>query len=773
MKNNPLFTPLLLSTLVSTLSSLPAQAQSGGKSRLLEEVVVTAQKRTENAQDVPIAIQAFSGESLDARGVDDPTDLQRVTPGLTVTQAVGFTLIYLRGIGTDAFLLGDPSVAYYIDNIYFPFSQGLAQEFGDVERVEVLKGPQGTLFGRNAVGGAVNVHTAKPTFDDFYGKAEIAAGNFDSKKSKLSLNVPLTDWAALGVSGFYNERDFYQGESIDNPPRSLDPILTRALRVKLRVQPSDSLDLTFTGLKYKSNGAGTLFQSNAAPSLLAELAGVEAQTGYDSRVDSEVDQSIDNEVYYADINWYGSLFDVRLMGSDQLIDTSAVYDYDGSPQPLVHFAGPRLFADVQSAELQLLSNDAAPAWMKWIVGGYFFQSESGYDGGLLQSVTAVDNLKNGLDGLLTSLPDIVGTPLGDTIGGLTGLLDGLPSGSIYAFGQIGTESIAYFSQATVDFTDWMSLTLGARYQEEERYIIEAYNAVANEDGSSTPIFPVDPDSNLKSNTTYSFSPKVSLEFRPDLAGEPLIYVSYQEAVKSATYNPLKVLQEVDFVKPEETKAYEIGIKGSAFDGLINYSAAVFKYEIDNQHVQFVSLLNGGVVTFENAEEAEVEGADFDITAQLLPSVIDDLVVTLGGAYLNAEFTKFTDGSGFDETTGVFSAGNDFSGNDISRSPKVTFTGTLSKTWFYDNGEFEIAGDYYYNSGFFYTAQNVKSAEQESYDLVGARISYLYTPWQLRGTLFGNNILDEKYTIGVLQADFGTNISLGSPATYGVKLKWEF
>ena len=762
-----------LVSVVAFTSTISNQSLAA-KSRLLEEIVVTAQKRSENAQDVPISIQAFSGDALDARGVDDPTDLQRITPGLTVTQAVGFTLIYLRGIGTDAFLLGDPSVAYYIDNIYFPFSQGLAQEFGDVERVEVLKGPQGTLFGRNAVGGAVSVHTEKPSFEEFYGSAEVAAGNYDTKKSKLSLNLPLTDWAALSLSGFYNERDFYQGSLIATPPKGLDPVLTRAIRARLQLQPSDNFDITLSALKYKSNGAGTLFQSNASPSLLASLAGITPQAGYNSQVDTDVQQTIDNEVYSLDANWSAAWFDVRLLASDQLIDTSAVYDYDGSPQPLVKFAGKSLFADVQSAELQFLSNnEVGPDWLKWIVGAYYFQSESGYDGGLLQTVAAVDNLKNAFDGLLATLPDIIGSPIGDTLGGLQGLLQTLPSGSINVFGQIGTESIAYYSQTTVDLNDWMSLTLGARYQEEERYIIEAYNAIANEDGSNTPIFPLNPDDNLRSHTTFSFSPKASLEFHPDFYGEPLIYLSYQEAVKSATFNPLKLLQEVDFVKPEETTAYELGVKGALFDGLVNYSAAIFMYEIENQHVQFVSLLNGGVVTFENAEEAEVKGADFDLTAQLLPNIVDDLVITLGGAYLDAKFTKFTDASGFDESTGIFSQGNDFSGNDITRSPKLTFSSTVSKTWAQDSGELEIAADYYYNSGFYYTSQNVESAEQESYDLVGARISYLYQPWNLRATVYGNNILDEYYSIGVLQADFGTNVSLGSPASYGVKLKWDF
>src|SRR5690606_24695221 len=114
------------------------------RSRLVEEVVVTAQKREENLQDVPISVTALSADALDARGISDSRDLPLATPGLTITNAAGFALTYMRGIGTDAFFMTDPSVALYIDGIYFPFSHGAAQSFGAIERIEVLKGPQGT-----------------------------------------------------------------------------------------------------------------------------------------------------------------------------------------------------------------------------------------------------------------------------------------------------------------------------------------------------------------------------------------------------------------------------------------------------------------------------------------------------------------------------------------------------------------------------------------------------------------------------------------------------
>lgn len=738
----------------------PTRAKPGN--RLVEEIVVTAQKREESLQDVPVSVQAFSGGNLEARGVTDATDLPRITPGLTITQAVGFTLIFLRGVGSDAFLLGDPSVAYYVDDIYFPFAQGLAQDFGAVERIEVLKGPQGTLFGRNAVGGAVNVLTKAPQFGERFTSVESSFGNYNTIKNRVHTNIPLGDSAALAVSAFYNTQDFYQNGRagvVAGEPESgyaLDPIVGRAVRVKLRMAPTEDLDVTVAGLRYLSQGAGTLFQLNQYPSPLAASLGVQPNRGYNGELDEPTYQTIDNTVAYGDIKWHLPWVDLRLLGSSQLIETGAAYDYDGSSQPIVGFDGPALYADVQSGEFQVLSNgEWGPEWLDWILGSYYFQSKAGYDGGLRQKGSRPDDLSSALRALL---PPSIPAPL-------------LPTGNIMTYGQLGTRSLAWFTQGTARFNETFSMTLGARYQSEKRYVIEAYNALENDDGSTTPFYPSDPGSNLMETMTESFSPKVSLEAR--LLDDMLLFLSYQTATKSATFNPLKVAQPVDQVKPEETTAYELGMKTSLFDGLVTLSSALFYYDIQDLQVQYVSILNGGVVTFQTAPGAQVKGVDFDLSAVLFPDHVENLAMTLGGAFLDARFTRFPNGSGFDPGTGLFSQNNDFTGNRISRAPRFTGTATLSKIWSVPGGSLELAGDYYYNSGFFYTAQNSPTAEQGRYDLLGARISYLYEPWGLRATVFGNNILDEYYSIGVLQADFGTNVSLGAPVTYGLRLAWDF
>lgn len=216
-------------------------------SRLIEEVVVTAQKREENLQDVPISVAAFTGDELEARGVNDPTALAAITPGLTYNNLVGYSLIYIRGVGSDAFEpTADQSVATYIDGVYLPFAHGLAQEFVKLERIEVLKGPQGTLFGRNATGGAINIITRKPTdaleidldgtlakFSDREAKAFISGPIFDTLKGSISGDLAGAAEPAAGLRArarrLVHRRQIHQVPERQRLRRDHGPVLRRRL----------------------------------------------------------------------------------------------------------------------------------------------------------------------------------------------------------------------------------------------------------------------------------------------------------------------------------------------------------------------------------------------------------------------------------------------------------------------------------------------------------------------------------------------------------------
>src|SRR5258705_10042073 len=195
-----------------------AQESAGG----IEEIVVTAQKRLENQQDVPTSMQAFSGDALTDFGISDSQLLQQDTPGLIYGSNSGYAQAYIRGIGSDATLpTADPSVATYVDGVYYPMVLSTIQRFANVERIEVLKGPQGTLYGRNTTGGAINIVTKDPS-DDYELKIDSEAGNFGHGRLSLSGNVPVLESLAVNFSGFGDRTDALYEQTHPSGPKILD-----------------------------------------------------------------------------------------------------------------------------------------------------------------------------------------------------------------------------------------------------------------------------------------------------------------------------------------------------------------------------------------------------------------------------------------------------------------------------------------------------------------------------------------------------------------------
>lgn len=744
--------------------------------RFVEEIVVTAQKREENLQDVPISVQAFSAELLSARGITDQRELQLVTPGLDVGTQVGYTTVFLRGVGSDAFVTADPSVALYIDGIYFPFAQGLAQNFGAVERVEVLKGPQGTLFGRNAVGGAINVITKSPDFSDPETSIQTSYGNYEDFQGRAHVNLPLADNFALSVSALYNNADYYMDGVAAGKP--LDKETSRGARIKVRWEPIDDLDLSLAGFRLRVGGVGSIFQLNTNPSALFAPI-IQPQTGYKGAVDAPSFTDVDNQVFYGQATYKTSWFDTKLIGSRQKIDTRGTYDFDGSRIPLVEFSPKSQFADVETAEFQLLSNDESWAADKfeWITGAYYFRGDQGFDP-LFLTVAGIDGSTGRLNSI--QLPPELTDASTSFFGFLSDALGiGVPTGRAYLVATVATDSKSAFAQGSYKFTDWLSLTVGGRYQVEKRRIIESSSALADNDGNRIEpgLFNFETARDDSGNTvptrktTKSFNPKISLDFRP-FDDDTLMYLSYQKATKSATFNALAIYLAPSYVRPEKTTAYEVGIKTPLFDGLMTLNAAAFQYDTDDLQVQFISLLQGGAIAFENAPGARSRGVDFDANLIVLPSLIDNLVLSLGGCYLDSEYTDFPNGTGFD-SAGIYSQNNDYTGNRIIRSPEFSGSASLAKTWNVPGGTLEVAGDTYFNDGFFYAASNTERSEQSSYQIFGGRMSYLYEAWNLRLTVFGKNIGDKKYTTGSLPTDFGNLVTLAPPLTYGLRLNWDF
>ncbi|MGQ0622889.1 MAG: TonB-dependent receptor domain-containing protein [Panacagrimonas sp.] len=742
---------------------VPEAPAERAASRLTEEIVVTAQKREESLQDVPISVQAFSGEMLDARGVDSTEDLPSVTPGLQLSGVAGYTLIYLRGVGTDAFApSSDPSVATYIDGVYIPSGHGIFQGFGAVQRVEVLKGPQGSLFGRNSTGGAISITTKDPDLEEMEGQFVVEGGNFKSRKAKGYLSVPVTDWLAISLAGLYDKQDsVYTHVNREIPEDHL-----YAGRIKVRLQFTENLGATLTHFRADQRNLSTVIAKNTQTSTPFFFL-PEAEDNYVAEIDYPTQLQGEQEVTYGVVDWNLPWFDVKLIGSDTYVLTDlASTDFDGTSVPIVAFDSTNQYSDYQTGELQLISNDES--WgadrFQWIAGLYYLRSQVGYDPahlfvgpnlveGLIENTLGLP-FPDALSGLLERL-DLDGTPLGD---------DGL---SIQFRGLLGTRSYSAFTQGTWFVSDQWHLTLGARYQYERRFLVKSETGVQTADRETTlEIFQFP----LFKSSVKNLSPKAVLNWFP--VDDTMIYLSASRGFKSATYNVVNVYEPSDYVKPEKVTSYELGSKSEFLGGALRFNSAIFQNDIDDLQAGFVSLLAGGAVTLENAGAARIRGLEFDTLVLPMPQSNPGLVLTAGAAYLRARYTDYEMGSGFGPVTGIFRNDLDHSGNTIVRSPKYTVSLAAVQTIAVgQNGEAEIGVDWYYNDGYFFTAQN--SVQQGSYDLLGARLSYLVIPWDLRLTAFGSNLLDERYHIGKFELDFGVNTTLADPRTYGLRMEWNF
>ncbi|MDB5967853.1 MAG: outer rane receptor protein [Hydrocarboniphaga sp.] len=713
--------------------------------------MVTAQKRVENIQDVPLSVTAFSADSLDAAGVGNVQDLQKVVPGLNYGGTGGYAVVFIRGLGTDAFLFADPSVALYVDGVYFPFSRGTAQSFGAVERVEVLKGPQGTLFGRNAVGGAINVITKDPgpvaetSIQTSYGK-------YDQSYSRIYTSIPVLDSVAVSLSAYYNTEENYYSGSINNG-QPLPREESKGVRLKLKWSPADNVDLVLSGQITEGSGTGTMLEVNNESFPLGTALGITPQKPYHADLDGGVFSTLFDRAYYGRLESRFEEFDLKLLGSYEYVTTGGLFDFDGSPRPIANFSNDinNLYTRARSGELQVTSNanSWSSSWLKWIGGLYYFhnigaQSPATFDIGNLSALVSDPAI---LQQLNISLPST--------------------AANIDIYGALKTNAYAGFVQTTVSFTDWLSLTLGGRYSDETRSVEYSYNQVTLAGLPPDPLltFPT------ASVSTRSFAPKVSVEVRP--ATDILFYASWQKAVKNGTFNVLTLYTPPSEVKPETVKAYEVGAKTTLLNGLVRFNAASFYYDDRNLQVQFVSLLNKGAVSFENAAAAKIYGIDADAVVQLFPDLLDDVVITASAEYLHARYTDYTGASQFSPTTGIYNRNGNFDGNQIVRSPTYSGNVGISKTFNLDSGSLELATDVYFTSRYFFLSQNSPISQQDSYRLFNAHVSYLYQRWNTRLTLFGQNLANAEYSLGPLFTDFGRLDHLAAPRTYGLRVNVDF
>ncbi|MGE4411836.1 MAG: TonB-dependent receptor [Sphingobium sp.] len=680
----------------------------------VSDIIVTAQKRSQSLNDIPSSISAFDPDSLTRSGISDTKELELLTPGLVFNSFNGGAQPYVRGIGAEnAQIATESPFAVYVDGVYRPALYAGIQDLSNVERVEVLLGPQGTLYGRNSTAGAMNIITRNPSsMPEMSGS--ISYGNRRSFRGTAYMNggseTIAANIAILRKSHEGFVRNLVNGDRIDN-----QSIWT--VRGKVKFTPDDRFSAILAyDFTRQDDTQGSAFsyidpagRPIAAP-LPIFLGGQASTTPRRTYVDPDLtfkevsDSGLGLTLRYA----FDDVDLVSITGASRTRVRSAV-DQDSSTLGLNGSTGGQI-QKTFSQEVQLVSTGDAD--LSWLAGLYTYHSTAGF----------------------------------------TGLRVFYPSSTpsqINLAGKVVTHAFAAFGQLTYAFSDRLSATGGLRYSTEKKSRRNSTVFIPETDTLLTEPSPHKRWSDL--------TPEVTLKYD---SGAHMVYGKFSQGFKSGNFNALGL--GTPPVNPEKVTAFEIGGKHAAAPMVqLNWSAFYYRY-IDLQ----ISSVQNNQVVLENASRAKIYGAD--LTAQI--RMFDGLNIRLGGAYLHGRYQDYRRASIYspDPATGgygnVLAAGN-ASGNDTVRSPKWTGSAAVDYAFTTGLGEARLSGNFYYNDGFFFDVGN--SVRQKAYGLLNARAELDLGSSGVSLFVFGNNLTDRTVISGMIQASEGNLAMYNDPRIYGV------
>lgn len=681
------------------------------------DIIVTAQKRSERLQNVPIAVSAVTSAQLGRTGVRDIVDLKLAVPTLNVTNSAGNLTSSLRGIGSNGFGAGiENPVAVYIDGVYYASPAASLLTLNNIAQIEVLKGPQGTLFGRNATGGLIQITTRDPASKPS-GLVSVNYANYDQLSGSAYLSGPLADnlFMDIAASGTNQGNGWGTNLSTGKDIYKIDHDV--AVRSKLIFEPSDMTRFSLIGdyADRRDSMTGYAVYRNTI-SGFDPAAGRVADLGYDTN--TSVQPSFDLAAGGASLRWdqdIGSLNFASISAyrkSRTLID----FDYDVSAADIGRVEQTQ--RDRQfSQELQLSSKSGGR--LTWLVGGYYFNALSRYDPFRL---SAAD--------------------LGARI-------------TISA--KHKTESFSGYAQATYEVVDDTRLTLGGRYTTEERSVLDSETSIFVIPLGVTLPTPTAPDMSKRFN---KFTYRISLDHR--FSSDVLGYASYNRGFKSGGFN-IATPGSPAFA-PEQLDAYEIGIKSDLLDRRVRLNLAGFYYDYQNVQVQ---QLNQGAITVINGAAAHVYGIDADLTVQ----VSEALRLTTGAGWISPKFASFPNCPVSTPQGGTPSIIGSCTGNQLPLAARFTGNIVADYTKAIGNDTITLNANLYYNSGNFQEADN--AIKQNGYALLGTSLTYAMDSGFSIG-VFGKNLTQQRVI------NFETTIPNGThgafyqaPRTYGVTAGFKF
>jgi iron complex outermembrane receptor protein len=700
--------PCALLAGTALLLATPALAQTAGDDATDGEIIVTATKTgATRLQDTPLAVTAFTADTLDKVAVKDIRDLASLTPNLLVTQNASFSQVYIRGIGSNNVFGGsDPSSTIHLDGVYLARPASYLTNFLDVERIEVLRGPQGTLYGRNSVGGTINVISRKPG-DTLEAKLQGTYGNYGFTRLEGYMSGPISDTVGASLSLIASRRDGYL-KNVAPVGRDADGEGTFGGRGQLRFTPTDALEVIVRGDYIESDdslaGYIKLLQTTTDPIANGVL-------GDYRRIAVNILPSSKRRQWgtAAEINYdLGGGLQLKSLTAYRANRLTQVGDTDGTS---LNIRRTDQFEDQHqfSQELNLIGKTGA---LSFILGGYYFDEHILVDSSV---TTFASNLRANFNPV------------------------------------IDTSALAGFAQGSYAITKRISLTAGIRYTRENKKFDQRATNFALSTGLPLATYP----RLYTTDDTYeAWTPKFGVEFRP--VDHVLLYASATKGFKSGGFN-FSSANPLQGFAPETLWSYEGGAKVDLFDRLLRLNATYFHYDYKDLQVQ--SFLSPGVIDITNAADAKVDGVEFE--GQLRPASW----LQLGGnlAYLDARYANYT--SALAPGNIPFNA----SGNRLSLSPKWSYTLWGQIDTAVAGGELFARGEYSHRTRQFFTAQNAGLDTQAPYGLVNASIGYSLPGDHLQIIAFGRNLSDEQYVTSTASFASGIVGRVGEPRTYGLRL----
>lgn len=705
-----------ITTYPQTTAPTALNASTTATADSLAEVVVTAQRRTENAQKVPITISVVSGDTLaETFGVNNIETLQQAVPGLNISMDTANTKIFLRGVGTNA-VATDNSVGVYVDGVYIAAQGASFMNLANIDHVEVDKGPQGTLFGRNTTGGVVQIVTKTPSSTPS-ADLTFGYGNYNTFTLNLYGTSAIAPNLAADFAYYYNNQPDSPGVNVTTGTNNIFRQNVEVIRNKWLARPTDATAVTLA-LDYTQDrqATGTVW------SFLPGATGVDDKTTYVGFYNTA--SNLDN--HWTDRNYGASLRVEQEFGWSRLVSITGArdslnihaLDQDATPLHLVDANPLPELDETITQELQLQSAVGNEKF-KWIVGLFY------------------------MDDHFASLPLVIKEG------------DYSPSGLTYTVVDVyvrePTRSYAEFGQVTWKFLPDTHLTLGVRNTDDTKGIggntlIDGFDAVH---GSQTADF---------SKVTYRVA--LDRQFTRDILG----YVSWNTGFKSGQYSLVNFTEPP--VKPETLSAFEIGIKTEFIDRRLRVNASAFDYKYRDIQVQEVVV---GGTQLVNAAQATIYGLDLDTNAKLTGS----LSLRASLEWLHPRYTNFPNDPSYVPAP---AGGNDLitingAGLHMTNAPDFSAYGAADYTTAVAGGMLDVNLNESYSSGYYWDPDN--RLRQPAFALLGCYVKWTDGEGKWSYRLWANNVTSRHYYTYEDAFAFGDIYSPAMPTAYGLAVERQF